>query len=524
MLPRLNVIFGFSACTALFYYQAGLPWTTVGVVVLVGLISISQVLAGRVRPVDEVADSLYFLGFVVTLLSLFVAFRTLSSDALQVERAEDAVKQLFGIIGSGLSTTIAGLMMRELISMAGTRAPFVEVGEVSPEDIKRVVDSLNAALALGDEAVEVSRTASESAAAYRNTFINFSTYLDEYSAHLMSFKNDVAMPLSVIKDELGISLQGISSELEKVRQSLGTVGSDFEETSQSLAELKSELSGVRKDIPSSLGDLGTAVKEATRSVKGLTSEYEVLAKALDQDLSDLGSIAKALPEIATASGEVGSGLRELANTAQSLENLEKQLSRFSDQVPGSFDGITTSSAKMERQLSELTSRYDNLIAALSRESDNLEKIAEGLPGEKIWKPLTYMADTMPSLNTHMRQSTKSLSQSSDRLDTASQELRNSQLMFSALVSALEDRASRATPMQPMAESGGHRRPKPPAAEVDPKLPIPGPTRASSVPEHGSVTPPIHDPDGKYTIPEDEEVIKPGSGGIGSILRSFFFGK
>ncbi len=540
LLPRLNVILGFIACTVLFYFNQSLPWSTVAVVVLVGLVTIARVVENKVPRVDEAADSLYFLGFVVTLLSLFVAFMKFPGFDYSEGGADKGINELFAIIGSGLSTTIAGLMMRELISMAGARKPVVDVGQVTAEDVKRVVDSLNSALALGSEAVEVSRTAADSAAAYRDTFSSYSTYLDEYTAHLRSFHENIVTPMDGIKDELTDSLSGIKNNLGQIRGAFGSTAIELSEVAGGLESLRSELTKVANYAPPLCTDLRAAVEDSTASLEVLSSQYAELTKALDHDFSGLDTIANALPSVASGIGGLQSGINDAVRAAESLAGIEKHLKQFSASIPGSFDAVVSSSGRLGSQIDELTVRYRDLISALSRDYDQLVAIAEGLPGDKILKPFTHIADTLPGVAAHLRNSTKSLEESSSRLDVASQAFYDSQSVFRSLVGAI-DAAAMQEPPQPSTNPTVAAPPT--TAPSNTPVATPRPRPATTAPENrhaaarlngtasqlpASTEPRTPQADG-FNLPPDTEVTVPGKtpGVTAKILNGigrFFGGK
>jgi uncharacterized phage infection (PIP) family protein YhgE len=602
LLPRLVVIFGFIFAVPLFYLQFHLPWSTVMVVVLMGLITVRLVVAGKIGKIPDAADSLYFLGFVITLLSLFVAFKTLSANALDQNRPDAAVKELFGIIGSGLSTTIAGLMMRELVYLAGARSPQIDIGEVTQEEIKQVISSLNSALQLGKEAVEISSVAAQSADRYRASFDSYSSMLDEYSQSLKSFEDHVIHPMDAVSDELTSTLAEISthlsstnkslssttaqlgdtnsafsdlkthldslnnqiphqfgemssavnrttnqlqeleiqyktltsamhqdfSGLEKIAQSLPQVSASVTslqqgladisthlnsankglssttaqlgDTSSTFSDLKTQLDSLNNQIPDQFGEMSSAVNSTTTQLQELETQYKTLTSAMHQDFSGLEKIAQSLPQVSASVSGLQQGFAGLQKAINDLESLKSSVDSFSTTLPGSLGIFQASTDQMSHKMDNLAHHYSDLIATLKKDHDNLRTIADNLPSENVWKPLTYLSDIMPGVSSHLRQSSQKLEESSFRLDTASQVFSDSQVILNSMMNSIKASSI----AQPRAAAPQRPQPAPPRTLANhPAAKVNGTYKA---PKPAEKTP---EPVDNFTLPASEEIIVPG---------------
>ena len=435
-LARLNVIIGFLLCVPLFYLNILLPWSAVGVVILMGLITIAMTLKRRSDHLQDIADSLYFLGFIITLQSLFVAFFKFSNDSTSYESTQDAMLTLFKIIGSGLSTTITGLLMRELVMLVGGSYTRVDMSEVTSEDIELVVNKLNAALKLGEEAVEISQVAADSADKYRATFDSYSQMLSSYTQNLVDFEDNVARPLTEIRQDIGDTIKTVASELSAANRTIRDSNARAAETNNTLSELGSTLDNLKSTIPSSFGDMNNAVNANTREMSELTNSYSELSHILKHDSDQLVSISNSLPMLSEWLEKIHINYKQLTTIGNATASLEKTIVNFTNSVPDSFGGMQSAASKLSSQLEQLVTQYDQLLDLLKRDYDNLKLIAANLPSERVWKPMTLLADTMPGVRTEFRRTSQRLSETSKSLENASHTFANTQQVLNSLVNAI----------------------------------------------------------------------------------------
>ncbi len=440
MLARLNVILGFLMCVPLFYLDLSLPWTTVGVVVLIGLISVGRVAAGKVGHVAEVADSLYFLGFSITLLSLFVAFYRLSISAIDYERADQAMLALFGVIGSGLSTTIAGVLMRELVYLAGARRETIDIGEVTSEELRSVVDRLNAALRIGEEAVEVSRVAAGSADRYRETFDTYSETLSGYSEHLSTFQRDVLAPMTGMKGEVEATLADIASQLRSANTVFAESSRHMEGTGQQVAQLGDQVEKLNATMSGPTANLAQALDAANQALVQLSGRYDALSSALSRDFRDLDAIADALPRIASGLQDARKGSSELQGASRSFDQLRQAIERLGQTAPAVLDRLERGGEKAASGLDQLNRTQRQLTQAIADDIAQISAVAGNLPDEKKWKALDYLADSLPGLNASLQSSGKIYRGAGIRLENASQTFEETQALLRDLAEAMNARA------------------------------------------------------------------------------------
>jgi methyl-accepting chemotaxis protein len=506
IIARLNVILGFLVIVGLHYIRQATPAITACVVILIGLVTASLVIRKKVRNVGDAADSLYFLGFVATIVSLYVAFSKIAGEASFTADPQAVVKQLFGTIGSGLSTTIAGLIMREFVYLIGSRQPEVTIDNVTDNHIQSVVEKLNAALALGTEAVEVSRLAAGSADAYRQTFDAYSVSLAEYDGTLKSFKSDVAEPLSELKDKLAETMSALVGQVGAIATSLTEVEAGLNSTSRQLNELAVLLPGLAKDVPRSFDEMRKATNGAADSIDRLVQTTNSMATSLDRDFDDVEAIARALPEVAAGMNGLSAGARDLANAGPTMSALEKQMISFAGSVPAAFGQVTKNSSELGDQIADLTARLDGLLSTLNRDYQNLQIIADRLPAEHIWKPIEYLGDMMPSLNKHLKSSAQTLEEASQRLDSTSRAFAESQRLFAAYIAVLEQgQIPSAT-----ARSGGSHHP--PTHADQGRAPSREPSHEPTSLRPANVVPV------SAGRPKDEVIVPKAKRGIGGWLR------
>ncbi len=120
--------------------------------------SVPELVEGELA--EHHTESIYFLGFLFTLISLAVLFYRFSTDFFAMESAIQ-ISETFHFIGISVTTSIAGVLMRNLIR------PGV-LSQYSSDD-----ESL-------EKSFEILKTiVSEFSTGYKNTFENLETFLAE---------------------------------------------------------------------------------------------------------------------------------------------------------------------------------------------------------------------------------------------------------------------------------------------------------------------------------------------------------
>lgn len=106
------VQFGFSLVLAGYFIGKDLflPWSATLVVLVYGAVLFVQIRQRKIAPTEHVNDSPYFLGFLLTLVALFVSFSSFSSVPKTA-----VTEYMIRAIGAAIATTIAGLAFRVVL-------------------------------------------------------------------------------------------------------------------------------------------------------------------------------------------------------------------------------------------------------------------------------------------------------------------------------------------------------------------------------------------------------------------------
>ncbi|MDA3937809.1 MAG: hypothetical protein PF693_00675 [Spirochaetia bacterium] len=216
-------------------------------------------------------ESIYFLGFLFTLISLAVLFYRFSTDFFGMESAIQ-ISETFHFIGISVTTSIAGVLMRNLIR------PGV-LSHYSSDD-----DSL-------EKSFEILKTiVSEFSTGYKNTFENLEIFLDER-------RNNAALLDGKEKEYL--------AALDGFVEATGKFSTDLRAADNSLvnhvdyylktAELQSE----------SISSLNEASKDLAESTLRIRSDIEMIPmvdvaeniRTLGAETGELNTVIDSLLEI-----------------------------------------------------------------------------------------------------------------------------------------------------------------------------------------------------------------------------------
>ena len=330
-----------------------MPWFYI-----VGLVAPLSVLLGyawlgwnHIRKTEDqaqFADSVYYLGFLFTLVTLAFAliFLATSADWEQVPLA-----QLIARFGLALGTTIVGLAIRvawvntlksmhdartnseqalvmaaddfRLQLQASTEA-FQTLNETYMEEMQKSValssktyeehahaseQSLNASLDRVSDAIDVSTTA------YTDAFEKKMAKLalpDEW------IRRAVTAPINSISE----SLESVSAELKKVLVTQKLVAVDSDRLADNYSGIADSLEPLAR-VTETVGGLGTRFEEVSRTLTTFVQAFEVRVANTDERMVKLsetiGKLEGSVSSLTSAMGEAGNSsksLTELANVAQ----------------------------------------------------------------------------------------------------------------------------------------------------------------------------------------------------------------
>jgi hypothetical protein len=286
---------------------------------------------------EEFADSLYYLGFIFTLLSLVAMLLSPSLRGSQIT-ADD----ILGQFGIALVTTAAGLIARTMMTQ------FVAAGDA-------MMETDRAAEAAGRQLVE----------SMRQVGTELDILRTEYSRNLEELRRSTSAELTRARDESTAQIGAVSFELGT---SIRSVASASVESIERLT-----LNAV-----ATVGTLQTALEQLTINGNRIEQRIEAAFEPLQ---AGLGVLATQLRERVGAAeaesvrwGKVGGQLASAADNVTRFVGATASIGDFQERLSGLDQAVVG----LARSLEGVATSADRTIAHLQTVGGNLGPLTEQL--------------------------------------------------------------------------------------------------------------------------------------------------
>lgn len=314
------------------------------------------------RNTERFADSLYYLGFILTLAALFFAMVPAISGARSI--SSQVIIEKFGI---GIATTFIGMTLR--IILIQLRPTVSDQEEEARESIASYVTQLNSQItgAIRDiqkfrdiAIVSTSETArkltqelsvlsqsSKEAVEASNSAINQSVsdivkQMNSSIEEVLNRLKRLDIPENVLSERLEAAAISLSRDIENLRTSLHSSSNSFSEALQSsvgtMAKINSDITGLHQVISAASANVAEAAGVSKQLVDG-TKEFAAGAADASTSMQRFKDTATALAQILT---DVNSNLE---NRAKSLEG---DVSAFSSTLTNSANALRDAIRDVER--------------------------------------------------------------------------------------------------------------------------------------------------------------------------------
>ena len=323
---------------------------------------------------DQIGDNVYYLGLLYTLMSLAAAIVRLSNDP----NASDAILRNFGI---ALVTTIAGLMLRVIISQMRddpadvereTRASLLTLSrdfrtelEQSARELRNFQIGLKQSV---DEAVE--STLARTTEAMEKTLAQHKRSVAALEVDENSFVEPVQMALDKLNAAFERHANALDEQSARIKnaldgtEKLGTQAEKFDAAS-------SDLSQAASDLRNSLGnvaDLGAGVEAMTTAIAGLSEDAERARSSIvslsetaeDRLNTTFDSLERRNQKDASDIGEV---LASIKRTVDDLSAVSEHFMRSGNQFA---DRMAESEKAISKVRSDLADMADYIIQRLEK--------------------------------------------------------------------------------------------------------------------------------------------------------------
>lgn len=307
---------------------------------------------------ERFADSLYYLGFLLTLFSLFAA--TLNEA--------EATSSIISNLGTGLSTTLAGLALRVVVlqfrdtvsdqeeeakeSLDAAVARMVEVFETLNTRVGKLSQELEA---VGTTAVSTIRELSQSAEAARVEVARLpasaSAIVLPAAEEMSRSIREVYVPPDVVVQEVQRLFSGISDAGKGATQALDLL-------TQSISGAQGEASRIvtvlADDVARMTADIQTKIDSVDLTpVSRLNEQVQILVKATGENVAALGGAGQSVQSV--------------------YEQHAKLAGQFQSAVQGSIDVV----GRLKRAADEVAS-IEQLCQAIQLRVERLDGVVAGV--------------------------------------------------------------------------------------------------------------------------------------------------
>jgi len=357
----------------------------------------------QVRP-DIIADNLYFLGFIFTMVALAISLFRFSGESAAL-----SINTVIGDLGVGLATTITGLIGRNIFHNmrssiddleADVRVSLKESAEAASEGItsaasivedsrvltRQILDETNQTLQASREAIENALGSLEvriSKVVERPEFLaerllepveGFRQELDKARGHASTFR----LPMDALEEQLRLELRGYFNsaksqsgaafdliakavaqqavtETEKAGLEVQTLVGNLEVPEDlltdgigGLQELQAKLSVYTKETTEAISSYQTLLESINDSLKAHHQRTtEVSDKAIDRFGRELAEASAVFSShVSTAEGSLLETTDTLATAARSIERAASKFDEIVDQLSSLASDVSASTEKI----------------------------------------------------------------------------------------------------------------------------------------------------------------------------------
>jgi methyl-accepting chemotaxis protein len=394
-------------------------------------------------------DTLYYLGFIFTLVTLVASFLPFLS-----EQYKPSVERVLGIFGLGLVTTFMGLAGRIFLSQFQAEpekiidasmerlASSIDTFTFKLDHFTRDIEDSNSKFSasykdLAGEIINVStdfrdkmqNISSDTAQSIEKITVNavqvLKTTLHEFTEGIKS----INIPIDKIKESLNEPVTELAEAMKKTSKTVGTFDRKFITTSESLdkiIEKHNNLANVSTEIYNKYIEKATGVltgfETATKNINGLTDGLDKVSDAIKL----LETFTSTLPTIITATTQGGEQLKQtITATTETITSLNDKINKF---LSGSFDKTIEKYNDIDKELTEIYNKFikriSDIFGGFEIATKNINGLNEGL--DKISDAIKLLeASSLPSTIKYIEQLKQTINTTAETITGFNSQVNNS---------------------------------------------------------------------------------------------------
>jgi hypothetical protein len=296
------------------------------------------------RNTEKFADSLYYLGFILTLGALFLAMVP-SFQSTQI--TSEAIIEKFGI---AILTTFIGMSLR--IILLQLRHTTTDQEEEARESITQYVvslqkeiehtidqvrsfrgavekDATTSAFEFGQQIREIAQTAGQAIRVSNETMVlslkQVTLQADQTIQEIVRHLASLDLPTDVFAGRLKASADALSADVDELRRSISNSANSFTcslaESAAAITRIKSEVDALAQLVASASSSLTQVTKVCLDNHQGFAAAAKESSISIEQLRREASALATALQELQVRLNECGITYEaDLANSASQIRS------------------------------------------------------------------------------------------------------------------------------------------------------------------------------------------------------------
>ena len=338
--------------------------------------------------VEQFADSIYYLGFLLTLVALIVSLVVLSE-------ADYSLKGVGGRFGVALATTVIGLFLRILLtnfreSFADKKAITEEHLAKSMKDfsyqiqihartlrtttelyntsIKLSVDSMDKSIAVLTSGLDSISTKGLERVA--NTFDRTNEQLSLAATSLLNKIEQIHISEDILVSPIQEPIKKLAGFLDEYKDAFASVTEEQKKISKDnklFSDNLTELNKSAEKLDSSIQN----VSDTFSSIKDLDINTEGLNKTIEKTVSTVDRLSSALSEISIIEPNIKSFIKSIDEISKDTNKLSNTIKNH-EEIISNIDGISNSHLRMVKK------HQSGIEEIMNKSRSNLNLLNESL--------------------------------------------------------------------------------------------------------------------------------------------------
>lgn len=302
-------------------------WVAAGVIGVYGLVIVG--LQGWEISEDS-ADSIYFLGFLFTVMLLALSFlKPASADA------KETLEVVLATVGKGLLLTVWGLFGREIATLSVSRHETID-GESGPSNDNTIeYPPLSPQLSVAHEGADSAETSREVSNAVRRLSV-VAGQIDKAATALADAAESVS--------------QTAASLAVKVEESGGHIAQASHESAvviiEAVKQMRNQLQAASGEIAGAFGSITSALDEQGGILRNAAESESKAALVILKDLNRLGLEASEVAGVAMAA--VKASAEQLAQQAENLPDPSVPTKQYAEALADAATAVSRSGVEANR--------------------------------------------------------------------------------------------------------------------------------------------------------------------------------